>query len=119
MDRVDTVRPQRVTESPEVGSVVEAPGSRAWPLRLLDRPISHPVSMCDLTFGFAQDRSVPDSGGTGLVARFGSARTSSIAIRSTGTGGCAVLECWIPAEDLGDCTADIVAVVGVGDERFV
>ncbi|MDI3419968.1 hypothetical protein [Streptomyces luteolus] len=85
---------------------------RAWPPRLPEQPIFYPVLNEEYAVMIARDWNVKQDG-AGFVTRFEveSEFVSRYPIRQA--GGKAILELWVPAEELDDFNAHIVGEIQV------
>ena len=108
---VETVTLWRPT-GPEELALVEASGWRQWPPRLRDQPIFYPVLNPEYATMIARDWNVKHSG-SGYVTRFYVRRGFLDNYETHQVGGRAIIEYWIPAEDLAALNANIVGLIEV------
>ena len=97
---------------PEELALVEASGWREWPPRLPGQPIFYPVLSEEYATMIARDWNVRHSG-AGYVTRFQVRRCFIDRYEVHQVGGQAILEYWIPAEDLAALNASIVGTIEV------
>jgi hypothetical protein len=90
--------------------LVRASGWRVWPPRLPGQPIFYPVLNEEYAAKIARDWNVPQSG-SGYVTRFRVRRCFLDRYEIHQVGGRAILEYWIPAEDLAELNANIVGTI--------
>jgi hypothetical protein len=100
---------------PEELALVEASGCREWPPRLPGQPIFYPVLNEAYAIKIARDWNVRQSG-AGFVTRFQVRRSFLDQYEVHQVGGQAILEYWIPAEDLPALNASIVGAIEVTAE---
>jgi hypothetical protein len=91
-------------------ALVEASGWREWPPRLPSQPIFYPVLREEYATKIALDWNVPASG-SGYVTRFEVRRSFLDNYKVHQVGGHAIIEYWIPAEDLPALNANIVGEI--------
>ena len=97
---------------PEELALVEASGWRAWPPRLPEQPIFYPVLNEEYATLIVRDWNVRHSG-VGYVTRF-RVRTEFLdQYEVHQVGGRAILEYWIPAEDLPELNANLVGTIEI------
>ncbi|MEU7090401.1 ADP-ribosylation/crystallin J1 [Kitasatospora aureofaciens] len=97
---------------PEELALVEAAGWCAWPPRLPEQPIFYPVLNEDYAIRIARDWNVPASG-VGYVTRF-EVETEFVARYPVQrAGGRAILELWVPADELAEFNRHIVGRIEV------
>ncbi|MGA5324399.1 hypothetical protein ACPCIU_28655 [Streptomyces seoulensis] len=100
---------------PEELRLVAELGYRAWPPRLAEQPIFHPVLNEDYAVRIARDWNVQYDG-AGFVTRF---EVESEFLRRYSVqqaGGRTILELWVPAEELDEFNAHIVGPIEVVHE---
>ncbi|MFF3869482.1 hypothetical protein [Micromonospora sp. NPDC001898] len=100
---------------PEELELVRLSGWRRWPPRLPDQPIFYPVLNEEYAIMIARDWNVPASG-VGYVTRF---HVESDFVRRypvRQAGGEAILELWVPAEELDEFNDHIVGSIEVMHE---
>lgn len=110
----ETVTLWRPTGPDEV-ALVEASGWREWPPRLPEQPIFYPVLTEEYATKIARDWNVKHSG-SGYVTRFEVRRAFLDRYEVRQAAGRAILEYWIPAEDLPEFNANIVGLIAVTAE---
>jgi hypothetical protein len=108
---VETVTLWRPT-GPEEVALVEASGWRRWPPRLPEQPIFYPVLNEEYATMIARDWNVKRSG-AGYVTRFEVRRDFLDRYEVYQVGGQAILEYWIPAEDLDSLNENIIGTIDV------
>lgn len=93
-------------------SLVRASRWRAWPPRLPDQPIFYPVLNEAYAMKIARDWNVPASG-AGFVTRFelDAAFARRYPVRQA--GGRAIVELWVPAEELKEFNAHLAGPIQV------
>ena len=91
-------------------ALVEASGWSAWPARLPEQPIFYPVLSQDYAATIAREWNVKASG-VGYVTRFKVKKAFLDRYEVQQAGGRAILEYWIPAEDLDDLNQHIVGKI--------
>lgn len=96
-------------------ALVRARGWRAWPPRLPEQPIFYPVLNREYAIKIARDWNAPRDG-VGYVTRFQVRAEFLDRYQIQQAGGRAILEYWIPAEDLEALNANLVGVIEVTDE---
>ncbi|MFA3877347.1 ADP-ribosylation/crystallin J1 [Streptomyces sp. MMCC 100] len=97
---------------PEEPALVEASGRPAWPPRLPEQPIFHPVLKEDYAVRIARDWNVPASG-SGYVTRFQVDADFLERYPVRRAGGETILELWVPAEELAEFNRHIVGRIEV------
>lgn len=97
---------------PEEMELLAASGYRRWPARLPEQPIFYPVLNEEYATKIAQDWNMPQSG-VGYVTKFRVRRSFLDRYDVHQVGGRAILEYWIPAEELDAFNDNIVGVVEV------
>jgi hypothetical protein len=107
----ETVTLWRPTGPAEL-ALVEASDWRAWPPRLPDQRIFYPVLNEEYATRIASDWNVKASG-VGYVTRFEVRKAYLDRYEVHQVGGRAILEYWIPAEDLDEFNANIVGTIEV------
>ena len=100
---------------PEELRLIEASGMTAFPPRLPDQPIFHPVLSEGYAIKIAREWNV-EAGGKGFVTRFRVRREFLARYDVQEAGGRDHLEYWIPAEDLPDFNGAIVGLIEVTAE---
>jgi hypothetical protein len=110
----ETVTLWRPTGPKEL-ALVKASGWREWPPRLPDQPIFYPVLNEEYATMIARDWNVKHSG-SGYVTRFDVRRDFLDKYETHQVGGRAIVEYWIPAEDLAELNASIVGRIEVTAE---
>jgi hypothetical protein len=106
VDQEATVTLWRPT-GPEELALVEASGWTAWPTRLPEQPIFYSILNEDYATRIARDWNVKASG-VGYVTRFQVRKSFPDRDEVHQAGGRAILEYWVPAEDLDDLNKNIV-----------
>jgi hypothetical protein len=107
----DTMTLWRPT-GPEELALAKAAGWREWPPRLPEQPIFYPVLDEEYATKIARVWNVKQSG-TGHVTRFRVRRSFLDNYKVRQVGGKAILEYWIPAEDLTVLNANIAGTIEV------
>lgn len=100
---------------PEELELVRQAGWRAWPPRLPEQPIFYPVLNEEYAIKIARDWNVKHHG-VGYVTRF---RVESEFLRRypvQQAGGQAILELWVPADELEEFNAHLVGPIEVVHE---
>jgi hypothetical protein len=97
---------------PDEIALVRESGWRAWPPRLPEQPIFYPVLNEEYATRIARDWNVPHSG-AGYVTRFKVRKAFLDNYQVHQAGGRAILEYWIPAEDLAELNASIIGTIEV------
>ncbi|MEU2053096.1 hypothetical protein [Streptomyces bungoensis] len=88
---------------------------RAWPPRLPEQPIFHPVLNEDYAIGIARDWNVRHDG-AGFVTRFEVDADFARRYPVRQAGGETILELWVPAEELPEFNAHLVGRIEVVHE---
>jgi len=102
---------------PEELALIAASGWREWPPRLPEQPIFYPVLNEDYAAKIAREWNVMHSG-SGYVTRFRVRRSFIDRYEIHQVGGRAILEYWIPAEDLAKLNANIVGPIELVAEYY-
>ncbi|MDX3235123.1 hypothetical protein PV392_05405 [Streptomyces sp. ME03-5709C] len=92
---------------PQELDLVRALHRRAWPPRLPEQPIFHPVLNEDYAIKVARDGDVKHDG-AGFVTRFDVESEFLSRHPVQQAGGRTILELWVPAGELDDVNAHIV-----------
>ncbi len=100
---------------PEELELLRESGWRRWPPRLPDQPIFYPVLNEEYATKIARDWNVKASG-VGYVTRFEVRKEFLDRYTVQQAGGRAILEYWIPAEDLDELNGNIVGAIEVVSE---
>ncbi|MGR9237310.1 ADP-ribosylation/crystallin J1 [Rhizobium leguminosarum] len=97
---------------PEELALIRDLGMRGFPPRLPDQPIFYPVLSEDYAIKIARDWNVPRSG-SGFVTKF-EVRKDYLADHAVQeAGGRALLEYWIPGEEMDQFNAAIIGTIEV------
>ena len=91
---------------------MEATGWAEWPARLPEQPIFYPVLNEEYATTIARDWNVKATG-AGFVTRFDVRKSFLDRYEVHQVGGRAILEYWIPAEDLNELNQNIVGHITV------